>query len=291
MKRIAKLGLLLFLLVPSHGHAGPLKWIRGKMRQAKVNRVLVKAGLDAPRKWGISTRGHILPGGAVLSPMSEVLGSVRSKALGLARTASRIDVQGNGVVFRGNATVLGTLLNDRTTGRITLTSGNDQWQVRLGRQQAAKEIEFSTGRKVSEQTVKVIHKQGGQQVSAMRERVIRDTVTKRGAAVTDVVAASQTDGRQGYHEYSDSATSVRRYGAVWLSGCQNQKQCYVVEDGRIRMTGKTSNPTVKEVLNSPFDLSKMKTPNADRAAQMKVRARQEREWKRRMREDYRINGA
>jgi hypothetical protein len=64
-----------------------------------------------------------------------------------------------------------------------------------------------------------------------------------------------------------------------------------VEDGRIRMTGKTSNPTVKEVLNSPFDLSKMKTPNADRAAQMKVRARQEREWKRRMREDYRINGA
>jgi hypothetical protein len=62
--------------------------------------------------------------------------------------------------------------------------------------------------------VKVIHKQGGQQVSAMRERVIRDTVTKRGAAVTDVVAASQTDGRQGYHEYSDSATSVRRYGAV-----------------------------------------------------------------------------
>lgn len=285
--------LCLAVLIPYPGHArfNPLKWISGRSRQRTVGQVLKDAGLDAPRKWGVSCKGHILPGGAVLSPMSAMLDSVKTSAMKLAASATRIDRQGNGVVFHGQNRILGTLVVDRTAGRITLSNGNEQWQVRFGRQQTSKSITCSAGRKVVERTVNVIHKKGGRQVAAILEKVMWDTVTKTGAVVTDVAAASRTSGREGYYEYSDSSSSIRRYGAAWLSDGQSAKQCYVVEGGRIRMTGEKSSPTINDVLDSHFDLKSMQTPNADRARQQKIRAEQDRLWRERMREDFRIHGA
>jgi hypothetical protein len=289
MKRLA-LALCLALSIPAQGHAGPLKWIRGKFNQWRVHRVLKGAGFYRPRTWGVSNKGHILPGGGVVAPMRERLGSVRASAMKLAATAVRLERQGNGVVFRGPGTVLGTLRINHTTG-ITLddSAANEQWQVRFGRQQAHRKVDFSTDRDVDLRTVKVIHKKGGKQVAAMREKVIHDTVTKEGAVVTDLSAASLTNGREGYYTYTDSSVNVHRFGAVWADG---QKQGYVVERGRIRMTpGRKSHPTVRDVADSHVDPSRMPTPNADRARDRKIEAERDRQHRERMREDFRRNGA
>jgi hypothetical protein len=280
--------LCLLVLSPRSSDAGPITWIRGKARQISVNRVLKKAGLDSPRRWGASNRGHILSNGTVVQPMSAMLDSVRRSAMGLAVGSTRIDRQGNGVVFHGKNGILGTLLVDRGAGRITVSrTEGDNWQVQFGGNQASKWIDKCVHRRVAEQTVQVTRSKGTQTLANIKERLVRDTVTKRGALTYDPIAFELTHGREGRASYSDQATRVLRFGAVRLPG--GLKLDYVVDGGRMKKIQRL--PTVDDVLRSPSDHASMETPNANRVKQWKIKVEKDRQLRRELKRSYDIYGA